>query len=274
MQRLAAIALATLLAASAACGETVSDAQRGYTFQAPSGFRTTTEVNDPRLSHVFVHDGPAPGRPAFAISLQPLGGTLGRERLTPEMLPKNSNVTLFRIEWKGFMVDGFDRRQTVNGTPLVSFAVQVPLVPEAIQVNVTGPADREAEVRGYLKSALAGLDGRTNWIGSVASPEVEDSPLYLWVLLGIGLVIAVPGAVLLWWLAKKEGGGTASAVSVCLIGVGWGFGFLPFREAKLLCVVLELLGVLGIVFGIVAAIVRRRKLQEAAKARVPGQPPP
>ena len=53
--------------------------------------------------------------------------------------------------------------QALGDPGTVSYLVTVPLAPEAVQLSLNGPTDRDAEVRRALTATLNNLQGATNW---------------------------------------------------------------------------------------------------------------
>jgi hypothetical protein len=62
-------------------------------------------------------------------------------------------------------------RDEEKGTEQVQFVIQLPLKPHAIQIQMTGPVDKEAEILKARTELLASLSGPTNW----GNPETLHS---------------------------------------------------------------------------------------------------
>jgi hypothetical protein len=65
------------------------------------------------------------------ISLQDLGGTIGREDLSKKDKP--ADVTLEKTHWQGFDIDVFKVEDRSGKDAKVTFNAQVPLKPRALQ---------------------------------------------------------------------------------------------------------------------------------------------
>src|SRR5258706_5373565 len=129
-------------------GEEIQDQRLGYTLRLPQGF-----VEDSRLLQGAHPDvvrtfsrgtlGDTPN--FFAILVKRLRGTIGREPLKVSDFPPGFNGSWFKTTWQGFEVDGFEVPESRNGNSFVTFNVQIPLMREAIQISVFGPAARQGE---------------------------------------------------------------------------------------------------------------------------------
>ena len=97
------------------------------------------------------------------VSLQDLGGTIGREDLSKKK-DKPANVTLEKIRWQTFDIDVFKVVETAGKVTTVTFNAQVPLKPHAIQVTVLGPAADEASLRQEMQAIVASVQGQSNWL--------------------------------------------------------------------------------------------------------------
>jgi len=97
------------------------------------------------------------------VSLQDLGGTIGREDLSKKK-DKPANVTLEKTRWKSFDIDVFRVVEKAGNISMLTFNAQVPLKPHAIQVMVSGPASDETSLRQQMQQVVASVDGPTNWL--------------------------------------------------------------------------------------------------------------
>ena len=164
----AAIVAASALPAQPARAEEIRDANFGFTLTLPDGFGDYPPGRaQPKTIYSYVNG--LPGSDNFAIvSIQPLGGTIGREPLDPLGLPHVDGVQ-FSVrpeKWKSFDIDvmvGVARQQ--DASILVQIA-QVPLKREAIQLAVSGPEAHQAELTALLRTLLGSLDGESNWLSN------------------------------------------------------------------------------------------------------------
>lgn len=80
----------------------------------------------------------------------------------------------------------------------------MPLKPEAIQIAVTGEADKEQELRDVLQSVLNNLDGQTNWLNT----EQRVGKLVEGITrLTVTACVVVVIAVVVWRAARNKGKG-------------------------------------------------------------------
>jgi hypothetical protein len=105
-------------------------------------------------------------------------------------------ATLFELPWKSFTVQGFRGEVDIQGKPAVTFAAQIPLKKEAIQIVIAGDRGSEDEVARTLREIVANTDGESNWL-------TDGERSYR---LGYGLgrllgVLAIVGLVI--WLIRK-----------------------------------------------------------------------
>ena len=54
-------------------------------------------------------------------------------------------------------------RETIGTMETLTYNVQVPLLPTALQIKVVGLAAQQDELKTVVQQALANLDGTTNW---------------------------------------------------------------------------------------------------------------
>jgi hypothetical protein len=171
-----AVTLTIMLAASAsALGETIVDANGGYTFKAPRGFEPAPpEIQNPGFEHMYILGDPADRAGSVVLCLRLLKETIPQQHWTKEYasragLPEGSVPSLSRAKWQGLEIDVIEFRFDVKGNKRVAFIARVPLMPKAVNLTVFGPASREKEVRDALTAALDGLDGTTNWLTTSAA---------------------------------------------------------------------------------------------------------
>jgi len=201
-----AIAAAGLLGATAARAEVIRDAKLGFTLTLPPGF-VDFPAGRTQPGTVYSYIKGDPGSDDYAIvAIIPMGGTIGREPLTSAGLPHADGVqfSLGRDKWKSFDVDvmvGVARQENVS--ILVRIA-QVPLKREAIQVAVTGPEARRAELTALLQTLLASLDGESNWL-------TNSERAYRGGKAAVGLVALALAGLLFWRQRKRSRGPSAGA---------------------------------------------------------------
>ena len=126
------------------------------------------------------------------ISLQDLGGTIGREDLSKKDKP--AGLTLEKTHWQGFDIDVFKVEDGSGKDAKVTFNAQVPLKPRAIQVSVMGPAADEASLRQEMQAIVTSVAGTTNWLTPAERVTLLSSGvgrLAILCLLVVGIVVVV-----------------------------------------------------------------------------------
>ena len=148
-----------ILPAVALLLQVASNAKLGYRFPLPQGF----EVFAAGRSQPDVVDCWA-DTSGLVLCVQRMHGVLGQQHLKSADLPRGTRLST--LKWKGFDVDVIRTDTAESGSPVVVYAVQVPLRPEAIQLVLAGPSAQANGAEAILASALAGLEGQTNWLSS------------------------------------------------------------------------------------------------------------
>jgi hypothetical protein len=157
------VALA-LAAAPLFAGETVSDQRYGLRFTVPDGFTQDGEKVKGDVLFAFQKLLPGENLGRF-ILVRHLGHVIGREKLDLRLMrARFVGVTIVTENWKDLEIEVTRVPERIADAQLLTFNAQVPLKPEAIQLTVTGEAAREAELRGALRTVLASLEGRSNWL--------------------------------------------------------------------------------------------------------------
>lgn len=151
----------------------------GLSLNIPEDFKDLPPEMVPDMSSAaFIKGDPHDELPDFAISVQPLGGLIGKgQRLRMEDLPKEAAGQGFSVgsmTWSGHTVDTVEVKVTgPTGAQVLSIGVQLPLQPQAVQLNFAGPAAEEAAVRQTAKDVLASALGTSNW----DAPAITMVPL-------------------------------------------------------------------------------------------------
>jgi hypothetical protein len=158
------VGLALAFAALPAAAGTFHDARYGVTFTLPDGFEETQEGREnPDVIHVFRRGSADDPAGVTVIGISTLHGTIGRDRIPVEMLPRGASRITGR--WRAFEVDGTRFVQTrPDGSQVVVLGLEVPLTPQALQFMFGGPLEREAEITRLAATVLPSVQGRTNWL--------------------------------------------------------------------------------------------------------------
>ena len=247
-------ALVLLLSSHVGAGETFVDDARGFTLKLPDGFVPNSDFVGASLSvvHAFVLGDPTDDELDIVLFIEDMRDTIGRGRLKPEDLPPGFQGRLFTTQWNGFDVDAFEVPEQLGEIKTITYNVQIPLKPAAIQLKLFGPADRESELKTLLGQILAGLDGESNWIQSAApSFPVTSSRNYGFVLLAFAIVFILGGLAVLWLVSKKAPKGTVLAIAAGIYVAGLAIGGIRVREIVMLAGALKMLGFTGGILGVV-----------------------
>jgi len=169
-----------ILPALALLLQVASNAELGYRFPLPPGFeafaagRSQPDVVDCWTDNV-----------GLVLCVERMHGTLGQEHLKAADLPRGTRLSTQK--WKGFDIDVIRTDTVESGSAIIVYAAQVPLRPEAIQLVLAGPTAQAGGAEAILASALAGLEGQTNWLSS-SERAGRFGTIVGWV---VGIVIGV-----------------------------------------------------------------------------------
>ena len=199
---MSSLALAALILSAAA--QRIDDPPRGYSFLLPAEYIELPEFVRPDPA---VHTGTLgtwvrglDSDALIVISVEGMGGTIGREPMDVTDLGR-TGATALKEQWKSFEVEGFRLIQERGGEHILVLAVQVPLLPNAVQVMSSGLVENEPAIHEALRGVLASLDGRSNWLtDEERMAKGLDGALRLGVTF---FVLAVLGFTL-WRLVRKR----------------------------------------------------------------------
>src|SRR5438309_1244163 len=128
--------LSSILLFAAAQGRVVRSPEFGFTMTIPDDF---TEIRDaarpPDALYVFARGDVR--SPQAIVTVSRMHGVLGPDPLDAAHAPSRPGARVYRERWKGLEVDAFSFRETVAGKDFVTRNVQIPLVPEAVQLQVS-----------------------------------------------------------------------------------------------------------------------------------------
>jgi tetratricopeptide (TPR) repeat protein len=139
--------------------------------EIPAGY-IASEIVPPKALYAFTQTVDEKNDLMTAISIELMGGMLGREKGTSEEMarvaqkyaPSGITFKLATEQWKEFDITIMEGRGMVGGIPMYFRMAQIPLVPQAIQIGCAGPASYEKEIRADLTKVLATVQGKTNWL--------------------------------------------------------------------------------------------------------------
>ena len=136
-----------LLYAVPARADVLHDEALGFTLTLPDGFVDYPPGREqPGTPYAYVKG--EPGTTDFTIiGIKPMGGTIGREPMPPSELPHMDGIKfdLRREKWKSFDIEvlvGVAQQEP----GIAVLVAEVPLKRQAIQVAVTAPLARQAEL--------------------------------------------------------------------------------------------------------------------------------
>jgi hypothetical protein len=136
--------------------------------EVPGDFRDNPQPQAPNILYSFARLDPA--EPCLVINVERLGGTLPQGPIGTEFytalrkrLPPDAQIEQVAMPWKGHQLDVFGIHFSMEGGPVCTWIVQVPLAKEAIQISVGGSADSSTACRQSLSTVLSGVQGISNW---------------------------------------------------------------------------------------------------------------
>ena len=202
---LAVVALG-LLYGPTARADVIRDEALGFTLTIPEGFVDYPPGRQqPNTPYAYVKGDP--GTTDFTIiGIKPMGGTIGRQQLPASELPQADGIKfdLRREKWKSFDIEVLVgvAQQEPGSAVLVA---QVPLERQAIQVAVTAPLARQAELLSLLRTLLASLDGPSNWL-----TDKERSLSAGKAVGGLVVMLGLAGWAIARWRKRRAAAVTAS----------------------------------------------------------------
>lgn len=165
--------------------------QDQYAYKVPVGYERF-ESGKPQIvgAHRRALDEKRTRFMGFTVEMLP--GTIGM-RTTADQLREDAarklpagTFQVLTMPWKGFEVLAIEIESSPEGLEKgVTYSVQVPLKPRAMQIRFMAPADRKEEALAEFRKVLAGVDGKTNWM----SPGRFALVIALAVVYGLGWLL-------------------------------------------------------------------------------------
>ena len=214
---------------AARAAEYLTDSQLQFTLTVPDGFERAPQYVGyrPQIAYAFARgENPTLGRNTF-LFIEKLGGTIGTGHLTQADLPPGSDARFFTTRWSQYELDAAELREVIGGVPVLTYIVQVPLRPQAIQIRLCAPASGKAGLDQLLTCTLLSLHGPTNW------PAAGSMESYGTVLLSISIVVIIGGLVVFWRIGRNAPKGTLAGIAVPLYLTGMALGQIQVREIVL-----------------------------------------
>ena len=159
------ILMVIVLFPGACVAETVFNEPLGFSFSLPKGY-VLNEVNADQRGVLYTFgEGAVDSKDGrIVIQVMTLGGVMGRDE--PSEILESMGTVTEDVSWRSFDLKLARADIEANGWAIVTMFIQVPLEPEAIQVSVGAPLQREAQAKEALVSVLKSIDGTTNWVAS------------------------------------------------------------------------------------------------------------
>jgi hypothetical protein len=244
-------------------GETLVDNVLGFTLTVPDGFVSNPKLADVdrNIKHAFVLGDQGDDKLDILLLIETMGGTIGRDRLTPQDMPRGFQGKLFTTNWQGFELDAVAVPESLNGIATLTYNVNIPLKRGAILVKLFASADREEELKRLLPEVLSGLQGESNWTQSAPPRSTISSKHYGTVLLVITLVFVATGLIVLYLISRRAPKGTVLAMAAAIYMVSYAVDAGRIHELLLISGALRMLGFAGVILGIID-LLRTRKPRE------------
>lgn len=237
--------------------DTFRDDTLGFSLVLPDGFVRQDAPPHPDIVHSFALPVPGSNPPQILLLIERMRAQISNERFAPH-LPPDFSGTLSDRRWQGFVLDAVEIHEQLAGQELVTYNVQVPLSPEAIQLRLVGSAQVAQRLDKLLDQILAGLHGKTNWLRSIAPAALSSSVHYASMLFIITIVLLISGLVVLLLVSRKTPRGTVLFIAFAIYVIGWALPDSRVRELRLLEGLFKMLGSGGILLGLVMLFVKRR----------------
>lgn len=172
-------------------GEIIQDERLGIKFVLPDGFISASLLEKGNVEHAYMLPAADGRKLPIIVMFTRLNGVMGREKLDPSKAPRiNPGASLQTEKWKAFEVEAFRVPEQIGDQRTLTFNVQVPIAPQAVQIAVTGEESAEPELRSHLQFILANLEGKTNWlIDGERGDRLSMGFLKLGLCLGVLLLI-------------------------------------------------------------------------------------
>jgi len=135
-----------------------------FTLKAPEQFVKIpkSEINSPKILEAYVKGDLTDDSPDIFFYVEDLGGILVKEDLSKYIIGKE-NIKIQNEFWKNHQLQVIEIREIQNDYEMLTYNIQIPLLPKAILLRVFGPAEREDEIQALFKEILTSIDGPTNW---------------------------------------------------------------------------------------------------------------
>jgi hypothetical protein len=205
------VTLASTSVSVATAQERVEDSTYGFSFPAPDSPWIRTKGLTP--DDLYTYARPAADGTACYLDLRKLNDLMPTdgsdvkqivdhpdEFIQKSHLPTNTVISLLTGTCHGRTVYGITMSMHNDAHSVITEMYSVPLLPNAVQVLVSGPISERAEMEEMLQKTLGGFDGRTYPM------NVTTDPVPRWWHLAVALFqfLAVLGFICLIRLVFKS----------------------------------------------------------------------
>lgn len=173
-------ALLVVLLAQHAAAAPFNDSKHKFSFEVPEGYVRQDESAG--ALHRFVHGSLEAGDWA-ELHFVGLGGTIGRANANHEIAEKSAREAAAKngvdsmtfqyrtVTWQGYPLEVMVLLAELGDRTSITYAAQVPLLPEAVQVMVT--CDKQDDVKRFAEftQVVASVRGETNWTETFSESE-------------------------------------------------------------------------------------------------------
>jgi hypothetical protein len=245
----------------------VRDPSLGFTVTIPSTFVAVPNIAAANRDFIYgFRRTPLMGGMDSMIVIERMNGVITRKRLSPSDLPPGLKGKTFLVPWNAFQVEAFEIPEIINGVQTITYNVQVPLEPSAIQIKFLGPRADAAELRQLMINVLGSLKGQSNWIPSILPASINDAGWFPTALIGCGILILVAAIIGIWRIGRRHSWSIAFAVACGFIMTGFVFTGFRIREVMVVSGAIRLSGFVGLLVAPMTAIGRQRKPPQTVKS--------
>jgi hypothetical protein len=130
----------------------------------PAVFQEFREGIENDITHFYIKGTPDDDEADIAFYVTDLETPMPKNQKIRDLMGSRTDVTISGGTWKGHPIEIVRVEEILDGTPWVTFNTPLPTLPTSIQITVTGPMEREEEIKRYLQEILArGVEGKSNW---------------------------------------------------------------------------------------------------------------
>ncbi len=155
------VSAAFILLGLSAYGGDLKDTNFGFSVKIPDPFKDVGKGADPNTLYQFTDGEPAPGKMPRVIIIQRMHGTIAKEgHMKPSdiPLPPGGKATIEKFKWNDLNLELTRVIYPIpDGGSLVVYGTQYPLPKEAVQLQVGGSMEHDAELRKLFETLAGSL---------------------------------------------------------------------------------------------------------------------